>query len=581
MKSSILNAKNNLVNLLVKDESVTELQRNAYGLKSVELTPRQLNDLELLAQGSFSPLASFMSSRDYTNVINNMRLADGTLWPVPIFLQVDQKILESLKLSLNEEIVLKDDFNSPLAILKIEEIYQIDLKELSEKLLGKYDHTHPYTDELSRSSNICISGPMRVLQLPNKLRFQDLKKSPEEMRDEILTKLNLNPDLKGVLAFQTRNPIHRSHEQLIKSFSEEYNLISMIHPVVGVTRDEDISAEVRVKTYKALVDNYFDSDRTVLGLIPLAMRFAGPKEAVWHQIIRKNYGATHFIVGRDHAGPGKDKNGAPFFHEYAAQELSLRYADEIGIKVLISDELVYVPEKNVYLSVKTALSDNSEYLSISGTTIRNDYLAKGKPLPAWFTRPEIAEILVKNNDTNKKEGICIWLTGLPSSGKSTTALALEALLIEKGLTVTLLDGDVVRKHLSEGLGFSEEDRIKNILRVGFVASEIVRHGGIVICSLISPFRETRKKVREMMPKEGVFLEVFVDTPVSVCEERDVKGLYLKAKKGEIKGFTGVDDPYESPINPEIKLNTVDKTAEQNAYKILKELKCFSNTKSGI
>ena len=564
----------NLVNLVIENDLREEQQRASYGLKSIELTPRQLNDLELLAIGAFSPLTTFLSSRDYQSVINNMRLADETLWPVPILLQVDQKVIESIKLSLNDEIVLRDSFHSPLAIIKVEEIFEINNQELSQKLLGKDDHTHPYTEELLRTSNICISGPLKVFQLPNRFRFHGLKKTPLEVRAEINSKLEKRTDLEGVVAFQTRNPIHRSHEQLIKNFSAKNNLISLIHPVVGITRDEDISPEVRVETYKTLTQNYFDQSQSILGLIPLAMRFAGPKEAVWHQIIRKNYGATHFIVGRDHAGPGKDKNGEPFFSEYAAQELSLKYQDEIGIKVLISDELVYAPKQNVYISVKKATEENIEYLTLSGTAIRKEYLAKGQQLPEWFTRPEISKILTENtsNKISKHRGACVWLTGLPSSGKSTTAEALEALLVEQGTIVTLLDGDVVRRHLSEGLGFSQEDRNKNILRIGFVASEIVKHGGTVICSLISPYLETRKKVRELMPNGAKFIEVFVDTPLATCEERDVKGLYQKAKNGEIKGLTGIDDAYQKPINPEITLNTVEKTPEENAQVIYEYIK---------
>ena len=286
------------------------------------------------------------------------------------------------------------------------------------------------------------------------------------------------------------------------------------------------------------------------------MRMAGPREALWHAIIRRNYGANHLIVGRDHAGPGKDSQGQPFYGPYEAQAMVYQYAEESGVRPLDFKTMVYLADEERYEEANQ-VPEEAHIYSISGTQVREDYLAKGKLLPDWFTRPETAEILQEMYPPRHRQGVCIWFTGLSGSGKSTTAEILTSYLLERGRQVTLLDGDVVRTHLSKGLGFSPEDRDTNILRIGFVAGEIARHGGTVICAAISPYRATRNEVRKMVGDEH-FVEVFVDTPIDVCEQRDVKGLYARARRGQITGFTGVDDPYEEPINPEITLETLNR-----------------------
>jgi len=290
---------------------------------------------------------------------------------------------------------------------------------------------------------------------------------------------------------------------------------------------------------------------------------------VWHAIIRRNYGANHLIVGRDHAGPGVDSHGDPFYGPYDAQELVEANSDEVGVKAVQFKELVYLPDEERYEQV-SKLEPGTRTASISGTQVREQYLNAGNPLPTWFTRPEVAEILADTYPAKSKQGVCIWFTGLSGAGKSTTAEDLSVMLMELGRQVTVLDGDVVRTHLSKGLGFSSEDRDTNIHRIGFVASEIVRHGGTVICAAISPYRATRDDVRNMMGA-GRFVEVFVDTPLEVCEERDSKGMYAKARRGEITGFTGIDDPYEAPPDPEVTLDTVRNTAEANALSIIEYL----------
>jgi sulfate adenylyltransferase len=359
------------------------------------------------------------------------------------------------------------------------------------------------------------------------------------------------------------------HEELTKRAIASVDGVLLLHPSVGMTKPGDVDHYTRVRTYKALAQNYYDPDRIVLSLLPLAMRMAGPREAVWHAIIRRNHGANHMIVGRDHAGPGQDSTGKPFYGPYDAQELVREFEDEVGVTMMPFSELLYLPDEDRYEETSN-IPEGTRTATISGTQVREEFLGKGQLLPSWFTRPETAEILAEAYPPRHRQGLCIWLTGLSGSGKSTTAAVLSVLLLEAGRQVTELDGDVVRTHLSKGLGFSREDRDTNILRIGFVASEIVRHGGTVMCAAVSPYRETRDAVRAMMD-EDQFIEVFVDTPLSVCEQRDVKGMYAKARRGEIKEFTGISDPYESPLNPEITLDTVSCTPEENARRIMAEL----------
>jgi sulfate adenylyltransferase len=373
----------------------------------------------------------------------------------------------------------------------------------------------------------------------------------------------------NVVAFQTRNPLHRVHEELTKRAIQEVDGILLLHPVVGVTKPGDVDHFTRVRTYRALASRYYEPDRVLLSLLPLAMRLAGPREALWHAIIRRNYGANHLIVGRDHASPGVDSSGKPFYGPYDAQELVEAYSDEIGVKAVPFTELVYLPEEDRYEEV-SKVSEDTPTSSISGTEVREEYLNSGKSLPQWFTRPEVAAILADTYPPRHKQGACIWFTGLSGAGKSTTAEVLAVLLQQSGRQITLLDGDVVRTHLSRGLGFSQDDRDINIRRIGFVAGEIVRHGGMVICAAISPYRATRNDVRNMVGADH-FVEVYVDTPLEVCEQRDTKGLYAKARRGELEGFTGIDDPYETPENPEIVITTLDETPESNAEKIVRFL----------
>jgi sulfate adenylyltransferase len=548
-----------LVNLLVTGEERQELLARSNRLPSVQISARALCDLELLATGAFSPLDRFMGKADYERVLTEMRLKNGAIFPIPVTLPLDESSLPSW----GEQITLSDARNNTIAVMEIEEVYHYDPQREARLVLGTTDARHPLISEMVRWGKVYVSGALKVLNLPSYSDFVELRLTPAEVRARLE---NMGND--KVVAFQTRNPMHRIHEELTKRAADEINGSLLIHPVVGLTKPGDVDHYTRVRVYKALVDNYYDQNRTLLSLLPLAMRMAGPREALWHAIIRRNYGATHLIVGRDHAGPGKDSQGNPFYGPYEAQALVAQYAGEVGVHPVEFKELVYLANEQRY-EENNKIPENAQVFTISGTQVRDDYLAKGKILPEWFTRQETAEILQQMYPARHKQGFCIWFTGLSGSGKSTTAEILTSLLLERGRQITLLDGDVVRTHLSKGLGFTPEDRDTNILRIGFVAGELARHGGAVICAAISPYRATRNEARKMVGEN--FIEVFVDTPIDVCEQRDVKGLYARARRGQITGFTGVDDPYEAPASPEITLDTVNNDPLANARKIIEYL----------
>jgi len=549
-----------LVNLITTGEERKALMEQANSFPSIQISERALHDLELLAVGGFSPLDRYMGKADYQRVLTEMRLADGSLFPIPITLTIDKEELPTR----DEWITLRDSHNYLIAVMRIEEVFTWDPVREARLVLGSTDHRHPLVSEMDRWGDLCVSGELKVLNMPVYYDFVDIRRTPTETRKLLNSMGNEN-----VVAFQTRNPMHRIHEELTKRAAEQVGASLLIHPVVGTTKPGDVDHFTRVRIYKALVDNYYDN-KAVLSLLPLAMRMAGPREAIWHAIIRRNYGANHFVVGRDHAGPGNDSSGKPFYGPYEAQAMTAQYADEIGVQPVHFQELVYLAEEGRY-EEKSKVSSDAKTASISGTQVREEYLAQGKPLPEWFTRKETAEILTEAHPPRHKQGVCIWFTGLSGCGKSTIASALVPMLMENGRRPTVLDGDVVRTHLSKGLGFSKEDRDTNILRIGFVAGEIAHHFGTVVCAAISPYRSTRNEARKMVGSDH-FIEIWVNTPLEVCETRDVKGMYARARRGEIKGFTGIDDPYEEPINPELVLDTVDSTPEENARKIIAYLR---------
>jgi sulfate adenylyltransferase len=524
---------------------------------SIHLSDRSICDLEMLATGAFSPLDRFMGSEDYNRVLEEMRLAGGQLFPVPVTLPVanDQTI------KLDSEVSLLDSRNEILAVMTVEEIYEWYLAKTSRLVFRTDDARHPLIAEMHGWGTRNISGRLQVLNLPRHYDFRELRLTPSQTRQKLEQMGHEN-----VVAFQTRNPLHRAHEELTRRATEEVNGVLLLHPVVGMTKPGDIDYFTRVRTYKALAQNYYQQDRILLSLLPLAMRLAGPREALWHALIRRNYGATHMIIGRDHASPGNDSNGAPFYPPYAAQELVHSLEEDTGVTVLPYGEFVYLPEEDRYEDVRK-IDEQTVTAQLSGTQVREWYRDGGAELPAWFTRPEVSAAIAETYPPRHKQGFCVWFTGLSAAGKSTTAEILTVWLQEFGRQVTLLDGDVVRNHLSRGLGFSKEDRDSNVRRIGFVASEIVKHQGTVVCAAVSPYRATRNDVRNMIGADR-FIEVFVNTPLAECERRDAKGMYAKARRGELRNFTGIDDPYEPPVQAELELETVENSAEENARLII-------------
>lgn len=546
-----------LINLLAPAAERESIMNRAAQLPRVQLTQRNLCDLELLATGGFSPLRKFMGRADYQSVLESLRLADGTLFPIPITLPV----AKSLNLTEGAEIALADEHNDLLALMRVEEMFEWDREAEAKAAYGTTDPRHPLVAEMQGWGDVCISGELQVVRLPKYYDFRRLRLTPAEVRARLAEMGH-----ERVVAFQTRNPMHRAHEEMTKRAMQQIDGALLLHPVVGMTKAGDIDHYTRVQSYKALTEKYFDKDSMLLSLLPLAMRMAGPREAIWHAIIRRNFGANYFIVGRDHASPGVDSNNQPFYGPYDAQQLMTRHAEEIGVQPLFFSEMVYLTDEQRY-EESALVTEGQRTASISGTKVREDFLQRGRQLPAWFTRPEVANILSTAHPPRHRQGFCLWFTGLSGSGKSTTADILTIMLLEHGRQVTVLDGDVIRTHLSKGLGFSKEDRETNIRRIGFVAAEVVRHGGGVICAAISPYRATRNECRTMMGGDR-FCEIFVDTPLTVCEDRDPKGMYALAREGQLKGFTGIDDPYEPPPNPEITLDTVNRSAEENAERII-------------
>lgn len=550
-----------LQDLVVEQDFVEELEARAKTLPSIQLSLRALCDLELLVSGAFSPLDRFMGQADYSRVLGEMRLSSGHLFPIPITLPIPIDI----GVELGKEVTLRDSRNELLAVMRVDEAYAWDPDELGQSVFGTTDPRHPLVAEMQGWGRLNITGELRAIRLPRHLDFKELRRTPTETRKQLAELRNSD-----VVAFQTRNPLHRGHEEILHRAIKQVGGTLLLHPAVGMTRPGDVDHYTRVRTYTAVAANYFDPDEVVLSLLQLAMRMAGPREALWHAIIRRNYGANHLVVGRDHASPGLDSKGNPFYAPYSAKELTMNHAAELGITIVPAEELFCVESEDAFLS-KSELSAGATALPISGSKLRQDFLAAGVEFPNWYLRPEVAAILRESYPRRHLQGFCLWFTGLSGAGKSTTAEILTEQLLERGRRVTLLDGDVVRTHLSRGLGFSKDDRDANVRRIGFVASAIVRHGGTVICSAVSPYRATRNDVRNVVGADQ-FVEIFVDTPLEVCEARDKKGLYAKARRGEIIGFTGIDDPYERPENPEIVIHTVDTGPEDNAEEIIEYLR---------
>jgi sulfate adenylyltransferase len=548
-----------LCELIVPDAQAAELKAASRDWPSWDLTDRQLCDLELLLNGGFSPLRGFMVQRDYTSVLERLRLADGTVWPIPIMLDVDPAFAEGLK--PGSRVALRDPEGTMLAALTVSDVFPFDWKREAEAVFGTVDPAHPHVRVLSNmEGRLYVGGTLQGLTLPRHYDFKALRHTPAELRHEFARLA-----WRKVCGFQTRNPLHRAHKEMTVRAAAEVGAHLLLNPSVGMTKPGDIDHYTRVRCYQAISEHY-PPGMMKLSLLPLAMRMGGPREAVWHAIIRKNYGCTHFIVGRDHAGPGNDSNGKPFYGPYDAQKLVAQYEQELGIRMVPFQEMVYVKSKAQYLPMNE-VAPGEEVLTISGTEQRRR-LREGLEIPEWFTYPNVVQVLRKAYPPKSEQGFTLFFTGLSGSGKSTIAQVLLSKLLELGgRPVTLLDGDIVRKNLSAGLGFSKEDRDRNILRIGFVANEITKNGGIAICAPIAPYAATRRAVRELISAHGAFIEIHVATPIAVCEARDRKGLYAKARAGLVQNFTGVNDPYEPPENPEVRLDTTNQTPEESADEV--------------
>lgn len=552
-----------LINLLASPERAAEIQGLSKEWRSWDLTGRQLCDLELLLNGGFSPLRGFMTRPDYEAVCKEMRLASGPLWPMPITLDVSEEFARSVH--EGEMIALRDPEGVMLAGMRVQEIWKPDRDAESNAVFRTTSAAHAGAAYLLRQSNPWyVGGSLEGIRPPSHYDFRSLRLTPAELRTEF-TRLGW----KRVVAFQTRNPMHRAHQELTFRAAKQVEANLLIQPSVGMTKPGDVEYYVRVRCYQALLPKY-PKDTVRLSLLPLAMRMGGPREALWHAIIRKNYGCTHFIVGRDHAGPGKDTDGRPFYGPYEAQELLRSHQNELGVSMVPFRMLVYLEDQDSYVP-EDEVPKGARTLSISGTELRKR-LNEGRELPVWFTFPEVARELQKSYLPRDRQGFTVFFTGLSGSGKSTIANVLRVKFLEiGGRPVTLLDGDIVRKNLSSELGFSKEHRDLNIQRIGFVASEITKNGGIAICAPIAPYDALRKQVRAVIQPHGGFVLVHISTPLEVCEVRDRKGLYAKARAGLLQQFTGISDPYERPEDAAVEIDTADLTPEEAAQQIFLHL----------
>ena len=549
-----------LNDLMLTNTEAEKLKMDSVDYPSMMVNERQICDLELLLNGGFSPLTGFLGKTDYESVLKTMRLTDGTLWPLPATLDVTEVFAKSI--NSGDKIALRDQEGFVLAVLTISDIWQPDLEKEAEVVFGTRDLKHPGVNYLLKQSRpYYIGGKLQGIKKPKHYDYQLLRRSPREVRDRF-TKMGWDK----VVAFQTRNPMHRAHVELTLKAVNEIGANVLIHPVVGLTKPGDVNHYTRVRCYEQVMDKY-PKGTALLSLLPLAMRMGGPREALWHAIIRKNYGCTHLIVGRDHAGPGLDSNGKPFYGPYDAQDILKEHQAELGIAMVPFKMMVYVEDRAEYRAIDE-VPEGSRTLSISGTELRRR-LDKGLDIPDWFSYPEVVTELRKSRPPKSQRGLTIFFTGLSGSGKSTIANGLMVKLFEDGRRpVTLLDGDIVRTNLSSELGFTREHRSLNIRRIGFVASEITKNGGIAICAPIAPYEDDRSYNRELIEPLGGYIEVFVDTSLAECERRDTKGLYAKARQGIIKEFTGISDPYEAPTNAEIVVDTKDVDPETLVQDIL-------------
>ncbi len=553
-----------LVDLILDKETAAASKAQSRDYPSWDLTARQLCDLELLLSGGFSPLRGFMNKADYEGVCNDMKLTSGLIWPIPTTLDVTEAVAKTLKPG-STKLALRDGEGVMLAILHVEEVWQPDREAEAKAVFNTKSPVHPGVNYLLNQAHPWyVGGRLEGLQLPSHYDFKALRPTPAELRAEFT-----NLGWRRIVAFQTRNPMHRAHVELTFRAAKQVEASLLIQPVVGMTKPGDVDYFTRVRCYQLLVGKY-PPGTAKLALLPLAMRMGGPREAIWHALIRKNHGCSHLIVGRDHAGPGKDSNGKPFYGPYEAQEVFKKHEAEIGVTMVPFHMMVYREDQAKYYP-ENEIPAGARVLDLSGTELRQR-LNEGREIPDWFTYPEVGRELRRSFPPRHKQGITIFFSGLSGAGKSTIANVLLTKFLEVGgRPVTLLDGDLVRKHLSSELGFSKEHRDINIRRIGYVASEITKNGGIAICAPIAPYDTTRKDVRALVEPVGGFVMVHLSTSVEVCERRDRKGLYAKARAGILKEFTGISDPYEIPTDAEVTINTAERSPEEAAQEIILHL----------
>jgi len=492
---------------------------------------RELCDLECLTTGAFAPLTSYMTRAQYESCLDTLRIPTENglaVFPIPIVCTVVQPVDPGATLTL------KTITGTTVATLQVAECWQPDQVREWNSVFGSDDPNHPYIQYMKTKGGYYVSGTLAVepsYQFHSS--FMKERRTPAELRA-------LGP----WIGFQTRNPLHRSHIELIQRSAKVAGVKVLLHPVEGVTQECDIPFPVRMKCYRKVLPFVESAEGVTLSILPLSMRMAGPREAVWHAVIRRNYGCSHFIVGRDHAGPSyRKKDGTSFYGPLEAQQLAKSLEADIGITIVTSEEVGYCGDVQSYKTVSE--SKGHSVAEISGTQFRS-MLEKGATIPAWYSYLDVVAPL--QQFYQKPRGLCMYFMGLSGAGKSTLANALKGALQDEypHKEVTILDADEIRTHLSKGLGFSREDRSTNVRRIGYVASEIVRHGGIVLVANIAPYEEDRAVNRALVSQYGTYLEVFVDTTLETCESRDVKGLYKAARAGKITQFTGISDPFEVP-----------------------------------
>jgi len=549
-----------LVNLLVNEERASILKELAFDLPDITLNERHMCDLELVANGAFSPLKGFMCRLDYESVLDRMQLQNGLLWPVPVCLDISE--VQAQTLEVGQSVALRDPEGFLLAILHVQDLWSVDKSKEARQVYCTQEIAHQGVNYLvNKIQDYYIGGSLEVLSLPLHFDFKQIRRTPIETRAEF-KKLNWN----RIAAFQTRSPIQRPQFEMTIRAMQRAKANILIHPMVGMTKPGNFDHYTRIRCYQA-VSRHYPPNSFLLNLMPFAIRMAGPREALWHAIISKNYGCTHFIVGRRHASPDISGNGKQYYDSNEAMELLKQNTTKMGIEIVPFEELVYLPFEDEYRS-KDQVKDGVQAISLSSADIRGR-IRTGRKIPDWATFPEVMAELEKAFPPPHKQGFTVFCTGLSGSGKSTIAKVLYSQFQEIGnRPVTLLDGDIVRRNLSSQLSFSKEDRDTNVRRIGFVASEITKNRGIAICAPIAPYSQTRREIREVIEEYGGFIEVHVATPLEVCEKRDRKGMYAKARAGLIKGFTGVDDPYEAPESPEVCIDTTDITPMEAAQEVL-------------